>query len=280
VQFGINLLLWTDTPYSPEFLPLYARLKEMGFDGVELPMFSGNPEDYRKLGERLHDLGLERTATVIRNEPDDPISSDAAVRGVALESMKHAIDCAEAASAKLIGGPFYAAIGKFSGSPPTAQEWQYSVDYMRQAADYAQRAGIELSLEFLNRFEIYLLNCTADTKRFVQEVDRPNVGVHYDTFHANLEEKNVDAAIRDAAETITHVHISENDRGTPGQGQVRWEETFKALSAIGYDGWMTIEAFGQALPGLAAATKIWRPLFESEEQLAADGLAFMREHAG
>ena len=119
-----------------------------------------------------------------------------------------------------------------------------------------------------------------DTKRFVQEVDRPNVGVHYDTFHANLEEKNVDAAIRDAAETITHVHISENDRGTPGHGQVRWEETFKALRAIGYDGWMTIEAFGQALPGLAAATKIWRPLFESEEQLAADGLAFMREHAG
>jgi D-psicose/D-tagatose/L-ribulose 3-epimerase len=151
---------------------------------------------------------------------------------------------------------------------------------MRKAADYAQAAHIHLSLEFLNRFEIYLLNCTADTSRFVREVDRPNVGVHYDTFHANLEEKNVGRAIREAAHTITHVHISENDRGTPGQGQVRWEETFAALSAIGYDGWLTIEAFGQALPGIAAATKIWRPLFESEEQLAEDGLAFMRKHAG
>lgn len=280
MQFGMNLLLWTDAPYEPEFLPLCERLKTMGFDGVELPMFSGNPEDYQKLGAQLSDLGLERTATVIRNEPDDPISPDPAVRQVALESMKHAIDCAEAAGAALIGGPFYAAIGKFSGAPPTAEEWNFSIDYMRQAADYAARAGIELSLEFLNRFEIYLLNCTADTKRFVQEVDRPNVGVHYDTFHANLEEKDVGRAIRDAAETITHVHISENDRGTPGHGQVHWQETFTALHEIGYDGWLTIEAFGQALPGLAAATKIWRPLFETEEQLAEDGLAFMRQHAG
>lgn len=280
MQFGINLLLWTDTPYAPEFLPLYERLKKMGYDGVELPMFSGNPEDYRKLGERLRDLGLERTATVIRNEDDDPISPDPAIRQSALHAMKHAVDCADAAGAALIGGPFYAAIGKFSGAPPTADEWNHSVDYMRQAADYAQAAHIHLSLEFLNRFEIYLLNCTADTSRFVREVDRPNVGVHYDTFHANLEEKNVGRAIREAAHTITHVHISENDRGTPGQGQVRWEETFAALSAIGYDGWLTIEAFGQALPGIAAATKIWRPLFESEEQLAEDGLAFMRKHAG
>ncbi|MDG1400258.1 MAG: sugar phosphate isomerase/epimerase [Candidatus Binatia bacterium] len=280
MQFGINLLLWTDTPYAPEFLPLYERLKKMGYDGVELPMFSGNPEDYRKLGERLRDLGLERTATVIRNEDDDPISPDPAVRQTALQAMKHAVDCADAAGAALVGGPFYAAIGKFSGAPPTTDEWSHSVDYMRQAADYAQNANIHLSLEFLNRFEIYLLNCTADTARFVREVDRPNVGVHYDTFHANLEEKNVTRAIQDAASAITHVHISENDRGTPGQGQVRWQETFAALAAIGYDGWLTIEAFGQALPGLAAATKIWRPLFESEEKLAADGLAFMRQHAG
>ena len=280
MQFGMNLLLWTDAPYEPEFLPLCERLKAMGFDGVELPMFSGHPEDYQKLGDQLRDLGLERTATVIRNEEDDPISPDPAVRRLALESMQHAIDCAEAAGADLIGGPFYAAIGKFSGAPPTAEEWNYSIEYMRQAADYAARSGIHLSLEFLNRFEIYLLNCTADTKRFVQEVDRPNVGVHYDTFHANLEEKDVGRAIRDAAGSITHVHISENDRGTPGHGQVRWDETFSALAEIGYDGWLTIEAFGQALPGLAAATKIWRPLFESEEQLAKDGLAFMRAQAG
>ena len=279
MQFGINLLLWTDTPYTPEFLPLYGKLKDMGFDGVELPMFSGHPEDYRKLGERLHDLGLERTATVIRNEDDDPISPDPAIRQAAASAMKHAIDCAQAADAKLIGGPFYAAIGKFSGAPPTAEEWGHSIEYMREAADYAQAAGIELSLEFLNRFEIYLLNCTADTARFVREVDRPNVGVHYDTFHANLEEKNVNHAIREAGREITHVHISENDRGTPGHGQVRWEETFAALNEIGYDGWLTIEAFGQALPGLAAATKIWRPLFASEEQLARDGLAFMRKEA-
>ena len=147
---------------------------------------------------------------------------------------------------------------------------------MRASAEYAAEAGITLVFEFLNRFEIYLLNCAEDTARFVRDIDHPSVGVHYDTFHANIEEKDVRKAITGAAREIRHVHISENDRGTPGQGQVRWAETFDALKEIDYDGWMVIESFGQALPGIAAATKIWRRMFESEEQVARDGLAFIR----
>ena len=135
---------------------------------------------------------------------------------------------------------------------------------------------MRLAFEFLNRFEIYLLNCSADTQRYVDEVGAQNVGVHYDTFHAHIEEKSVRHAIETAGSSIIHVHISENDRGTPGQGQVAWAETFDALAASGYDGWLTIEAFGGLVPSLAAATKIWRPMFEAEEQLARGGLAFMK----
>ena len=147
---------------------------------------------------------------------------------------------------------------------------------IRGVADYAARANIKLSFEFLNRFEIYLLNSTEDTAKYVKELDRPNVGIHYDTFHAHIEEKNSPHAIRAHADAITHVHISENDRSTPGRGQVAWDSTFDALAQSGYDGWLTIEAFGGTLPSLAAATKIWRKMFEDEETLAREGHDFIR----
>ncbi len=276
VRYGMNLLLWTDDPTQESLLPLYERLAAMGFDGLELPIFGGEPESFAELGARLEDMGLARTAICVRNEEDDPISPDPAVRKAAVSALCHAVDCAEAAGAEILGGPLYAAIGRFSGEGPTNGEWTHSLEVMGHAADHAARAGITLVFEFLNRFEIYLLNSTEDTARYVRELGRPGAGVHYDTFHAHIEEKDPGAAIRRAGTAIRHVHVSENDRSTPGAGQVRWDDTFDALAATGYDGWLTIEAFGSALPGLAAATKIWRRMFDDEEGLARDGLAFMK----
>lgn len=276
VRFGMNLLLWTDDPTQQGLLPLYERLAAMGFDGLELPIFGGTPEAHATLGRRLEDLGLARTAVTVCNPEADPISADPALRKAAVGHLQRAIDCAEAAGVELLGGPLYAALGRFSGAGPTRDELERSREVLAEAADHAARAGISLALEFLNRFEIYLLNTAADTAAFVAELDRANVSVHYDTFHAHIEEKDPAAAIRALGSAIGHVHISENDRGTPGTGQVRWEQSFDALRAIGYDGWLTIEAFGSSLASLAAATKIWRPLFEDEETLAREGLAFMK----
>lgn len=276
MKYGMNLLLWTDDPTLERWLPLYERLKQMGFDGVELPLLGATPERLAILARRLDDIGLERTAVNVRSVDEDPISGDAAIRSAARAGLERTIDCAEAAGARLLAGPLYAALGRFSGAGPTPVEWTYGVETIRHAADYARRAGIALTLEFLNRFEIYLLNCTADTVRFVHDVGRSNVGVHYDTFHAHIEEKDPAAALRSAGREITHVHVSESDRSTPGRGQVRWSETFDVLRRTGYDGWLTIEAFGQALPSLAAATRIWRAMFENEEALAREGLRFMK----
>ena len=276
MRFGINLLLWTDDPTREEFLPLYERLARMGYDGLELPIFGGEPERFRKLGARLADLGLARTATAVCTPEADPIHPDVAVRRAAVAHLARAIDCCEAAGVDLLGGPLYAAIGKFSGKPPSDSEWEASVDVMQAAADHAARAGVTLVFEFLNRFEIYLLNDAAQTARYARCVARPNVGVHYDTFHAHIEEKDVTAAIENAGAAIRHVHVSENDRSTPGHGQVRWTETFAALRSVRYEGWLTIEAFGAALPALAAATRIWRRMFVDEEVLAREGLAFTK----
>jgi D-psicose/D-tagatose/L-ribulose 3-epimerase len=176
----------------------------------------------------------------------------------------------------VLAGPYYAALGHFSGAGPTSDEWRWGVESMRPVAEYAGTVGVTLALEFLNRFEIYLLNTAADAARFAREVGHPSCRMMYDTFHANIEEKDIGSALKSCHDVMVHVHISENDRSTPGQGQVRWDETFDQLKRIKYDGWLTIEAFGLALPSLAAATKIWRKMFISEEQLASDGLRFMK----
>jgi len=151
------------------------------------------------------------------------------------------------------------------------------VEGLREAADHAAQAGVTLAIEYLNRFEIYLLNCAADAARLVRDVNHPNLRMMYDTFHANIEEKNIAEALDACKDVMVHVHVSENDRSTPGKGGVNWAETWTGLKRINYQGMLVIEAFGQGLPGLAAATKIWRRMFVEEETLARDGLAFMKQ---
>jgi len=274
MKFGMNLLLWSGE-LNDDLIPTLESLKAMGYDGVEIPIFNLDL-DYAAWGKRLEDLGLQRTAVTVRTEEDNPISPDAAVRSKGVEGSKRTLDCCAAAGATHLVGPYHSALGLFSGQGPTDDEWKWGVESMRQVAEHAGSVGVTLGVECLNRFETYLLNTHADAARFAKQVDHPNCRVMYDTFHCNIEEKNVAEAIRACADVLCHVHISENDRSTPGQGNVRWAENFDTLKEVGYDGWMMIEAFGLALPELAAATKIWRRMYESEEQLASDGLAFMK----
>ena len=275
MKFGMNLLLWTGA-MNDDMIPVVASLKEMGYDGVEVPVFEDNIDLYTQWGARLQEMGLECTAVTVRGEEDNPISSDPAVRALGVENNKRALDNAAAAGAIRLVGPYHSALGVFSGQGPTEDEWKWGVDSMRQVAEHAETVGITLGVEALNRFETYLLNTHADSARFVREVNHPNARMMYDTFHANIEEKDIAQAIRDCHDVCALVHISENDRSTPGSGNVDWDTNFNTLKEVGYDGWMVVEAFGLALPELVAATKIWRRMYESEEQLASDALGFMK----
>jgi D-psicose/D-tagatose/L-ribulose 3-epimerase len=274
MKYGMNLLLWSGE-FSDDLIPVCRQLKDLGFDGVELPMFNIDL-DYAAIGKQLDDIGLARTAVCVRNEEDNPISPDASVRAAGVAANKKTLDCCAALGAETLVGPYHSAIGLFSGAGPTDDEWKWAVDSMRQVAEYAGEVGVNLGVEALNRFECYLLNCHADSARFVREVDHPACGMMYDTFHANIEEKCVEDAVRVGGDKLFHIHISENDRSTPGQGGVDWDTNFDAITGCGYDGWMVIEAFGLALPEIAAATKIWRKMYKDEISLASDGLKFMK----
>ena len=274
MRYGMNLLLWTGE-LSDEMLPVLHMLKMQGYDGVELPIFNLGL-DYAKWGKKLDEIGLARTAVTVRTAEDNPISSEASVRAKGVELNKKTLDCCAAVGATTIVGPYHSALGHFSGKGRTVDEWKWGVDSMRQTAEHAGKVNVTLGVEPLNRFETYLLNTHSDAARFCREVGHPRCRMMYDTFHSNIEEKCISEAIHSCADMLTHVHISENDRSTPGRGNVRWCENFDALRQINYNGWMVVEAFGLALPELAAATKIWRRMFDSEEQLARDSLAFMK----
>ncbi len=248
MKFGMNLLLWSGELHD-DLLPVLESLKQMGFDGVELPLFNLDL-DYAAWGKRLDDLGLERTAVTVRGVEDNPIDADPAVRAKGVAATNRALDCCQAVGATTLVGPYHSALGHFTGQGPSEDEWRHGVDSMRQVAEHAAETDVMLGVECLNRFECYLLNTHADSARFAREVDHPNCRMMYDTFHANIEEKSIPDAIRCCQDVLAHVHISENDRSTPGTGNVRWGENFDTLKEINYDGWMMIEAFGLALPEL------------------------------
>ncbi len=275
MKYGLNLLLWTSA-VTEEHFPLLDKLKGMGYDGVELPVFDMDLATFQKVGKKLDALGLGRTAVTVCTDAENPISPDKAIRDAAVVRLKKAIDMVAAAGATHLCGPIHSALGTFSGSGPTADEWNWGKDTLAQAADYAQKNNVTLVCEYLNRFENYFLTSAADDARFCREVNHPNLKMMYDTFHANIEEKNLAAAMQGCWDQVVHVHISENDRSTPGEGHVDWDTTFQMLKELRYDGWLMVEAFGLALPALAAATKIWRRMYPNEEYLAQHALAFMK----
>jgi D-psicose/D-tagatose/L-ribulose 3-epimerase len=279
MKTGMNLLLWTGG-VTAEHFPLLGKLKAAGFDGVELPVFGGTPAEYRPIRAELDKQGLKCTTVTILTKETNAVSPDAAVRRKAVEWLKTVVEINHVLGSETLCGPYHSAIGEFSGTGPTADELKRSADVLREVAEAARAANLMMAIEYLNRFECYVLTTAAQAVALVKAVNHPNFRTMYDTFHAHIEEKDQAAAIRTVAPVLGHVHISENDRGTPGTGQVNWDSAFGALKEVGYDGWVTIEAFGRALPDLAAATKVWRDLFPSPEDVYTNGLAFIRSRWG
>lgn len=277
MKIGFDLLLWTASVQRAHW-PILEELKRCGYDGVEIPIFEGSPDHYAELGRELERLELEATGIALFPTVDmNPIGAEPEQRAAGLRHMTWILECTAALGGKIVGGPLHSSLGHFSGEAPTAEERQRGIAFHRAAGDIAKRLGVRIALEAINRFECYFLNTMADLETYLAAVDHPNVAGMYDTFHANIEEKDPIAAIGTIAPHLAHVHVSENDRGTPGKGHIDFAATFEGLQRVGYDGWITIEAFGRALPPLAAATRVWRDFFPSPTEVYRDGYTLIRE---
>lgn len=275
VKFGVNTMVWT-TQVGEKQEPLFARIKEWGFDGVELFLSTEEPADIPALRATLDRLQLERTTCCVLPRDANLVSDDASTRAKGLAFLKKCVDRTASLGAHLMCGPLYAGLGVMTGNRRTEKEWKWAVKGLRSAASRAQKRDVCLCLEPLNRFETYFLNTLEDAARLVRDVNLPNVKIHFDTFHSNIEEQHPAEALKAVAKHLGHVHLSENDRGIPGTGHVDWKGILKTLKEIGYDGWLTIESFAQPEPALAAAAAIWRDLAPSGDDLARQGLQFAK----
>lgn len=278
MKFGLNLLLWTGA-FSNETLDLIDEVADMGFDGAEITFIDIGLVDVKKTAEKLKARGLQCVGCAVMTNDANPISSDAAVRKAAVQRLERCLEMTDALGGRLLVGPLYAPVGYLVGRRRTEDEWGWGRDVFKEAAKKANQYGITMALEFLNRFETFFINTSADAVKMCKDVGEPCMGVHFDTFHANIEEKNIPEAVSKTGTFLKHFHASENDRGMIGSGHIPYKEVFAELKKLKYDGWVVVESFGSSFKELAAACCIWRDLLPDPEAFAREALKYLKNVA-
>jgi D-psicose/D-tagatose/L-ribulose 3-epimerase len=212
-------------------------------------------------------LGLPPKASL----PDDPAAAEA--------FLIEAVEVAGRLGSPVLTGVIYGTLGVLPGRPPTEAELSIVADSIRRVAVHAGRIGMRLGLEPVNRYETHLVNLARQGLDLIDAIGEPNVFLHLDTYHMNIEEKGFREPILQSAARLEYVHLSESDRGTPGTGNVHWDDVFSALADIGYDHDLVMESFVAVNPDIARATCMWRQVAPSSTELVREGLQFLRMKA-
>jgi len=277
-KFGLNLLLYT-AAFTKDRLDLIQKVADMGYDAVEIPFNDLSLLDAKATNAAREKAGVGLSSCCVMMPGSNLCSQDPAERKAGIERIKKMADLTAEMGGNVLAGPIYSPVGHLTGKARTDDEWKWCVEGLAAAAAHAEKANVTLTVEPLNRFETYVFNTVGDVTRLVKEVGSPALKVQADTFHCNIEEKDTAAAIRACGASLGHFHACENDRGTPGTGQVPWKAVFQALKDINYSGWITIESFAIGILDLCAAACIWRPIYKSADGLATEGLAFLKKMA-
>lgn len=278
MKFGVNTFVWVSPCTTEAVKDLAPKVKSMGFDILELSIENPDLIDVTAVKKILKENQLEGIVCGAFGPNRNICSSDPKIRENAREYILWLIDAAAQLDAKTICGPMYSSVGKDHLEDPTErqEEWQRAVAGIKEMAEAAEKKGVRLAMEPLNRFETDMINVVSQGLKFIEETGMENVGFHLDTFHMHLEEKDSAEAIRKADKKIFHFHACENDRGIPGTGQVRWNEIAKALKDINYQGPVVIESFTNQVKEIARAVCIWREIAPSQDAIAVQGLKFLK----
>ena len=278
IVYGINTFLWA-SPFKTQHLPFLDKAKSLGFDLVEIPIEGEQDIDYRKAAEAYARNGLKCSICSVMGADRDVAHEDESIQKGGVSYLKHLIDAAVIMNAAVVGGPHYAAVGRTWQATPDQRrrDLERCAKNLKEVARYAEDKGVTLALEPLNRFETSFINLMEQALELMRMVGSPRVKVMMDTFHSNIEEKNLGKAIELAGSALVHVHANENDRGTPGTGHVAWKEIGAALKKVRFDGALVIESFSTEVKEIARAAAVWRPLASSPDVLARDGLVFLKK---
>jgi len=279
-KFGVDTFIWSEV-FSERDLWIIPKAKELGFEVLDIAI--AHPETFPtdKVKKEVEKTGIEVVTTTTLNKNTNLISPDSAIRANGVKSLKTLVDINNTLGSKILGGVNYAGWGCRTGKPRTKQEWNWSVEAMRQVGRYAKETGeLIIAVECINRFETHFLNIASDAVQYCRDVGTGNIKVHLDCFHMNQEESSFSGAVETCGkEYLGYVHVCESNRGIPGTGLVPWKEFFTALKKIGYYGPLVIESFDPGFEELNSLCAIWRKFAESGEALAIEGLSNLKKIA-
>ncbi len=274
-RFGAHAFIWRSDWAPATAREVIEAVAATGLDFVEIPLL--RPTEFDPAGTRALleangiaatcSLGLPHDASL----PDDPEG--------ATRFLRHAIDMVAAIGSPVLSGVIYGTLGAQDGRPPTEADYDVIAATLKPLARDAATLGVALGIEPVNRYETFLVNTTAQGLDLIERIDEPNVFLHLDTYHMNIEERGFAGPIVAAGKHMRYIHLSESDRGTPGRGNVDWDDVFEGLARIDYAGDLVMESFVALNADIARATCMWRDVVEDPDRLVIDGLAFLRDAA-
>jgi len=280
VTFGVSTWLWT-SPFNRETIALFPKIKSYGYDAVEIPVEDPALIDLDLVKKALADQGLNPIICGAFGPSRDLTHDDPAFHQTCFTYLDSCLEIAGELGAGFVAGPMYSAVGKARlVSPEQRQvEWDRAVTNLRKVCRRAGEFGLDLAIETLNRFETDLINTSEDLMSLIGDINEPQAKAVLDGFHLNIEEPDLESAIRRVGDKLIHVQVSENYRGTPGTGQTNWAAWKRGLEAIKYRGTISIESFTPQVKELAGAVCIWKPLVPSQDGFAKNGLEFLKKWA-
>jgi len=273
MKFGVDTFIWSEL-FSEKDLWIIPKAKELGFEVLDIAI--ARPETFptEKVKQQAEDVEIELVTTSTLSDKTNIISPDPAIRKAGLDSLKLLVDINVELNSKILAGVIYAGWGCLSGKPRSDQEWQWSIDVMREVAGYAkEKSDMTIAVECINRFETHFLNIAEDAVQYCKDVGTGNMKVHLDCFHMIREELSFAGAVETCGrEYLGYIHVCESNRGIPGTGLVPWKEFFTAVKNVGYTGPLVIESFDPGFEELNRLCAIWRKFADSGEELAVQGL--------
>ncbi|HLV59240.1 MAG TPA: sugar phosphate isomerase/epimerase family protein [Natronosporangium sp.] len=277
LDIGVNTWVWVAPLTDERLADLVPKVAAMGFDVIELPFQEPGSWDPARAAELLAAHGLGVTVCAGLRPHHDLLTDDPATRDRTGRFLRAAVDAAATVGSRVVAGPLYSPPGRLWLMDAAARRRAVARlgEALRPVADHAAARGVALALEPLNRFETSLLNTVEQTLEVVDAVGSPGCAIALDTFHMNIEERDPAAALRAAGDRLAHVQVCANDRGAPGADHLDWPALRRALEDVGYRGPLVIESF--TAEGLETVMAVWRPLADSRDALAAQGLAFLRD---
>jgi D-psicose/D-tagatose/L-ribulose 3-epimerase len=277
--FGVSTWVWTSPLTDQRLAELAPRIRDWGFDTIELPVENVGDWDPERAAKLLDSLGLSATVVLAMAPGRELVAADRVTIAATRDYMRHVVDVAAAVSSPVAAGPAYASVGRTWRISDAERRACYEQlrDSIAPVVEHARHAGVVVAVEPLNRYETSVINTVDQALEALTGLPADGCGVGLDVYHMNIEEKDIPAAIRRAAGRIAHVQVCASDRGTPGEDHLDWPGIVTALDEAGYRGPLVIESFTAENAAVATAASIWRPLAPSQDALAVDGLAFLTD---